>query len=221
MSSRFATPLPQGRGSMRALLGVLLATGLALPLGAQDSSAVSAPSGPCYRARPKPACSAFIVTNFGAYIVLSRRFGDDTPLRAVADWGVMFNVGARNAIGGSFFASLDEAGFGAGPAVRYRRWLSATASVEMAVGTPVVTSSEIKPGSVFGLVRWSPDHWFAVTVRPEVLRKQFVCGPVTCTEETRGRLSLGAEVGWVPGLVLTVGSAATILIVIVTALGGD
>src|SRR5437879_9035072 len=66
----------------------------------------------CYRARPKPACSAFAFTNFGTYVLLGSDNGSgDTPLRAVADWGVMANVDSRNAIGASVFARLDRLGF--------------------------------------------------------------------------------------------------------------
>src|SRR5205085_358967 len=78
----------------------------------------------CYRARPKSVCSAFAFTNFGTYLVLGSDItSGDTPLRAVADWGVMANVDSRNAIGASVFASLDRLGVGVGPAVHYRRWV--------------------------------------------------------------------------------------------------
>ena len=77
----------------------------------------------CYRARPRPACSAFVFTNFGAYLVLSQDGTNDTPFREVADWGFMANVTPRDAVGASVFASLDRLGFVVGPAVRYRRWL--------------------------------------------------------------------------------------------------
>src|SRR5438094_4406793 len=90
----------------------------------ETAPAQEAQSSFCYRARPKPACSAFAFTNFGGYLVLGSDLTGDTPLREVADWGVMANLDARNAVGGSVFASLDRLGFGLGPSVRYRRWLS-------------------------------------------------------------------------------------------------
>src|SRR5919198_3809854 len=102
-------------------------------------TAVSAqtPAPLCFRARPRPACSAFLVTNFGSYVVLGADPVDDTPFREIADWGVMVNTSPRDAVGGSVFASLDRLGFAVGPAVRYRRWLPSSASVELAVGTPL------------------------------------------------------------------------------------
>ncbi len=171
----------------------------------------------CYRARPKPACSAFVFTSFGGYLLLSSDNSGVTPFREVADWGAMVNVGTKDAVGGSVFASLDRDGFALGPAARYRRWLSAAASVEVAVGTPLVTSSgDLQPGSVFGFAKWSPNDWFSVAARPEQVRSTTVtgCGPTACTTASRmrGRMSVGMEFGRVPGVVLTVlGGAAGFL----------
>src|SRR5437867_176223 len=62
---------------------------------ARDSSAAGQrPTPLCYRARPKPACSAFILTNFGGYAVTG-----DFPVGVVVDWGWMANVSTRSAIG--------------------------------------------------------------------------------------------------------------------------
>ena len=171
----------------------------------------------CYRARPRPACSAFVFTNFGAYLVLSRDGTNDTPFREVADWGFMANVTPRDAVGASVFASLDRLGFVVGPAVRYRRWLSSAAALDIAVGTPLVTTTDdIQSGSVFGLVRWSPNDWLAVAARPELVRRsEFLgCGPTTCTSgiQSRGRVSLGLEFGRVPGLALTAAAGVATLL---------
>ncbi|OLB17462.1 MAG: hypothetical protein AUH12_04415 [Gemmatimonadetes bacterium 13_2_20CM_69_8] len=126
----------------------------------------------------------------------------DFPLGGVVDWGLMVNVSTRDAIGTSVFASLDPLGFGLGPAVRYRRWLPPSGSFEVAVGTP--------------LTRWSPNQWFAVAARPELVHRPvfFWGGPTnTCTSEVqwRRRVPLGVEFGWVPGLALTAASGFTIV----------
>jgi hypothetical protein len=148
---------------------------------------------------------------------------NDTPLREVADWGLMANVTTRNAVGASMFASLDRLGFTLGPAVRYRRWLPSGGSVEFAVGTPLVTSTAYPlSGTVFGLVRWSPNQWFALAARPELVRRTVFlgCGPTSCNSavQSRGRLSLGMEFGGVPGLALTgVAGAATMVIAALVA----
>lgn len=200
-------------------------TRLVVPLlvaGSAGLAAQEAPASLCYKARPKPACSSFAFTNFGAYLIVVDELGG-TPLREVADWGVMLNVGRRNAVGFSVFASLDETGFVAGPAARYRRWLSSVAALEVAVGTPMARSTQnIESGSVFGLARWNPNNWLALAVRPEVLHKPTVlgCGPTSCTIATRShtRVSLGAELGRVPGAALTgVAGVTTLLLYLAVA----
>lgn len=203
---------------MRAFVCIaLVAVSTTAPLAAQDPTAGGAPGQLCLRAKPKPACSAFLLTNFGGYLVLGRGQSGGTPLRGVADYGFMVNVTTRDAIGASVFASLDRDGFGVGPAAHYRRWITPSASFEVAVGAPLVTASEMETGSVFGLLKWSPNHWFAVAARPELLRQSvYLCGPTTCTFEvqSRGRVSLGAEAGAVPGLVLTAASGVAVLTIV-------
>ncbi len=200
---------------------------LSIPLLLAWSNTAPAQQSFCYRARPKPACSAFAFTNFGGYLVLGSDLTGDTPLREVADWGVMANLDARNAVGGSVFASLDRLGFGLGPSVRYRRWLSPTASVDVALGAPLLaTTNNLRSGSLFGLVRWSPNHWFALAARPELVRAPVFlgCGPTGCNipVRSRARLSVGMELGWVPGLTLTaVGGLATALLAALIAAMGD
>lgn len=186
-------------------------------------SAQASSSSLCYHARPKPACSAFAFTSFGAYALFGNNRYTGTELREVADWGVMVNVGEKDAVGGSVFASLDRDGFALGPAARYRRWLSASASVEVAVGTSLVSSSgNLQPGSVFGLVKWSPNDWFSIGARPELARATTItgCGPTGCATATRmrGRLSVGMEIGRAPGLVLTaLGGAGGYLLALLAA----
>jgi len=195
-----------------------------LALAGQDSDATRKPSPFCFRARPRPACSGFAVTTFGAYVVVAGNANHDTPLRAVADWGLMFNVSDRDAIGASLLASLDEAGFAAGPMVRYRRWLPPARSLEVAVGIPVTTGEDVQRGSVLGLVRWSPSHWFAVAARPEILRRlTYVCGPSACVPEhlSRARLSVGAELGEVPGAVMTGASGVVGFIIVLILISAD
>ncbi len=200
----------------------LVVVSTVLPLAAQDSTAVAVPGRFCLRARPKPDCAAFAVTTVGGFVMFGRGNGASSSARAVLDYGFMFNTGARDAFGGSVFASLDGDGFAIGPAIRYRRWLSQTASVEVAVGKPV--AGDEAAGAVFGLIKWSPNHWLSVAARPEI-RRGVVCGPSICAYQSQGRLSLGTEVGAAPGLVLTgvgaVGFAAFLAIFLAAGGWGD
>jgi len=192
---------------MRACVCVaLVVVSTATPLAAQDSTAGGAPGQLCFRARPKPACSAFLLTNFGYYLVLGRNQSGGPPLRGVLDYGFMINITTGDAIGASVFASLGWDAFGVGPAARYRRWIPPSGSFEVAVGTSLVSFPNMETSSVLGLVKWSPNHWFAVAVRPELVRP-----PVYSEVQSRGRVSLGMEVGSVPGLVLTAASGVALL----------
>jgi len=192
-----------------AVLAILVSA--AVPSAAQDSLGTIATKAICFRAKPKPACSAFLVTNFGPYVgVAGRDYRFQARLRLVADWGVMFNVSTREAIGASWFASLDDDEFMVGPVARYRRWTSPRASIEFAVGTPLYAYSNWNRGpllgSILGLVRWSPASWFSVTARPELHLRRVYVGPSYNDFEIqpRGRFSIGMEGGQVPGIVLLV-----------------
>jgi hypothetical protein len=203
-----------------ACMGLVVVSSVA-PLAAQGSPRVGAPGRFCLRARPKPDCSAFAVTTVGGFVMFGRSDGAPSSERGVLDYGFMVNTGARNAFGGSVFASVDQDGYAIGPAVRYRRWLTSTSSLEVAVGKPLV--GDEADGAVFGLVKWSPNHWFSLAARPEI-RRAFVCGPATCHYQSQGRLSLGTEVGAAPGLVLTgVGGLGflAVLAILLAGYGGD
>ncbi|HWC72342.1 MAG TPA: hypothetical protein VG454_00295, partial [Gemmatimonadales bacterium] len=74
---------------------------------ADESTAHAAPSSSCYHARPRPACSSFVLTNFGTYVFFGNVTGPVPglgQLRGVADWGWMANISARDAIGATMFA---------------------------------------------------------------------------------------------------------------------
>jgi hypothetical protein len=204
-----------------AFAGLVVVSTVA-PLAAQEPTPPAAPGGFCLRARPKPECAAFAVTTIGGFVMFGRSNGESSSMRGVLDYGFMFNTSARDAFGGSFFASLDGSGFALGPAVRYRRWLTTTSSLEVAVGKPFL--GDEAQGAVFGLVKWSPNHWLAVAARPEI-RRGVVCGTSTCAYKSQGRLSLGTEVGAAPGLVLTgvagVGFAAFLVILLTAGGWGD
>ncbi len=186
--------------SARTLVFVGLVVSTVAPLAAQEPIAPGTPERFCLRAKPKPECGGFAVTTVGGYVMFGRSNGASSSMRGVVDYGFMVNSGTRNAFGASVFASLDQDGFALGPAVRYRRWFTPTASLEVAVGKPLV--GDEADGAVFGLVKWSPNHWLALAARPEI-RRGPTCGPSTCTYGSQGRLSLGTEVGAAPGLVLT------------------
>jgi hypothetical protein len=202
---------------MRAVTALLLLLAGPAVLSGQDAAPL------CYHPRPRADCGAFLLTNFGGYLLVGKDDWGGSPYREVADWGAMVNVGKKDAVGGSVFASFDRAGLLIGPELRYRRWLSASAALDVAVGTPLVSSSgSLLSGSITGLVRWSPSPWLAVAARPEALRwtSTVSCTPSGCVTASRyhPRMSLGVEVGGVPGVVFTgLGAAGTYLLYLLVA----
>src|SRR5207247_9570413 len=96
----------------------------------------------------------------------------------MADWGALAHVGPRDAVGVSFFASLHADAFVLGPAVRYRRWIGPGQSVDIALGTPVLSSDYGATLSAYVLVKWNPVHCFGIAPLPEARR------PVTTFYQT-------------------------------------
>ena len=98
-----------------------------------------APLRHCYRGRPAPECDTFVLTEVGAYRVLSSTSRSPAQLpnepagSAVADFethsdfevGMMRNVGGRSAIGAAMLVGVDGEGERYGAKIRYRRWLRA------------------------------------------------------------------------------------------------
>ena len=208
MSIQEHVPEQSGASTIIALAMLLTA---ALPATVFAQAPGRDAANPCFRARPAPECSVFFITNAGGYFKPGRSYGG-TPLRAIVDWGVMVNTSPGHAIGGSWFATLDEDDFSTGPAVRYRRWFEGGRSLDVSLGTPVA-GDQLKAGSIFGLVKYNPVHWFGVGVRPEYLRRSvFTCGPSICTEHTATSMRVygGVELGWIPGLGLALGGGAAL-----------
>lgn len=171
--------------------------------------------------------TTFLLTSAGVYVGTGAGAGTSS-LRLIADYGVMMNLG-QSAIGGSWFVALDANGFSTGPVVRYRRWLTARASLDVAIGTPVANGSAfgsdglLQPGSVLALAKYNPAPWFGVALRPEYVRRlNVVCDAFTCAEQTTsaGRVYAGAELGELPGVVLTV-LGGLFALVGITAIAGS
>ena len=168
--------------------------------------------GLCFRCRAYPECRAFFITNSGLYYQLGARAGA-TPARAIVDWGAMVNLSPRNAIGASWFISAAENELSTGPVLRWRQWLGTTQSIDVAIGTPIAGGNLLRPGSVLGLVKYNPVYWLGVAARPELARfhDEYVCDEAGCRalSGTKTRLSLGAEVGELPGFLLGTAAGVT------------
>ena len=210
-------------GILSFLLWVCWFSTSAFGTGSDSSSVAQAGSCTlCWRNRPIEHCRAMVLTNFGGYLQKSTISGGE-PLRAVADLGVLVNVGARNAVGASLFVSYDTGvGIILGPAVRYRRWLSPTQSIDLALGTPLYTSDYEAALSAYGLVKYNPTHWLGFAVRPELRRHTSSdFGTGSASTRTSFVISAGVEVGWIPGSALAAASGVVGLIFVTLLAEGN
>ena len=163
---------------------------------------------PCWPARPAPGCRAFVLTNFGIYVAGGDRHDYDGRYRVLGDWGGMINVTRHDAVGATFFFSVDwdlEHGgqFGGGPALRYRRWITSRSALEVAVGHRIRRAGR-DSGAVFWMVKYSPSPLIGLALRGEVVSG--VCPSAVCCAcwgrgwVTSRRVLAGVEVGEAPGL---------------------
>ena len=202
-------------------LAVLACIGAPLTARAQAAhdSAVGIP-GVCWNARPAPACKMLLITSFGAYLDFPQENGVNEH-RLEGELGLMVNVAPRDAVGATFVFLTDKNGrFSQGLALRYRRWLGARNSVEVAAGYRG-GADLIDKGAVIGMVKYNFGPTFGLILRPELLQS---CPPwwgglCVRTGPAVSRLrvpvgvelgsSLGVEAAALVGLVAFVISAAT------------
>ena len=154
--------------------------------------------------RPLPDCKTFFLPNAGLYFSITNKYAYETRWRGVVEPGVMVNITKHDAIGGSWFFIADDDGFTTGPAIRYRRWFARERSLDVAVGTPVSSSEEVQAGSIYGLIKYNPVHWFGVAVRPEYVRRpEYSDSSGTYSTGSSGRVYAGVEFSGMPGLALS------------------
>src|SRR5712672_356449 len=138
---------------LRLAVWILVLTVYFLPLNARAQSppTESAQASPpkessthttgrwALHARPLPACRGFFVTNAGVYLELTRSQDFVLRVRGNLDYGAMVNVSGHDAIGASWFLTVDDDGVATGPVIRYRRWCARERSLDLAVGTPAAS----------------------------------------------------------------------------------
>jgi hypothetical protein len=199
-----------------ALFAVALLASVA-GVAAQEPGAAPPADDFCFRARPRSECRVFFVTNTGAYLQLDAP--DVDQIRFAADWGAMVNVSSASAVGASWFLFAQSGdNVTTGPALRWRRWLGSTQSLDIALGTNVYggASESFDVGSVLGLVKYNPLPWLGIAARPELIRTNaYHCTEEGCPPPVRGterRLYLGAEVGELSGLGLGVAAGVAVAV---------
>lgn len=158
----------------------------------------------CLFARASPGCSLFTVTNFGYYF-MDYGAGASDAQRGAVDLGLMLKLGRRNAVGATWFISHDGSDMLTGPMLRYRRWVSGTASVDLGIGINT-NADDFVAGGAIGLVKFNPVDWVGIGIRPGIVRQYgYSCTGAQCEwrpVQTRSLL-LGVEFGGKPGLIAT------------------
>lgn len=196
------------------------------PLAAQPAAA---PRAVCWRAAPKASCRVIILTNFGISLLVGSRetvihdpvtgfpSGATRPIRVggrvVGDWGLLVNVGQRDALGVSLLGSGETIGSGEqfelSTFLRYRRWLGQQRSLDFGVGMPVILRNSSGVRSPYGLVKLNLNSQWGVALRPEV-RRYISFSTAPPIKRSTMFLSAGVEGGEWPGFILS-SLGATIL----------
>lgn len=210
------------------------------PLAAQPAPG---PRSLCWVAAPKAACSVIVLTNFGVYAFGGSRervtgfdpatgqpTGVSRPIRvggrATGDWGLLLNVGQRDAVGVSVFGSGETTsdGYGdqfeLGAFLRYRRWFGTKRSLDLAVGMPVILRNGDALRSPYGLVKLNLDPRWGVALRPE-LRRSYSFSTAPPSKRSTLFLSAGVELGEWPGFALSSLGGAILGILTLIALGNS
>jgi hypothetical protein len=125
--------------------------------------------------------------------------------RALGDWGLLVNLGGRDAIGVSVFGSVRSKAPGHEAELvglaRYRRWLGPDRSLDLGIGMPLIVDNTDVRRAPYGLVKFNFDRRLGVALRPELRRT------ISFTSEPRPRtklfLSAGVEIGEPPGFALS------------------
>ena len=222
----------EGELSGRVIALVIAALSLPLFAAAQDPPSSSTPAPPDASGcafHPAPECRYFGVTDFGFAFGTTRktRFTFDTaePRReAFTEGGLMRNIDSHDAVGVTWFLAFDNDVGSTGPGARYRRWLTKQRSLDAGVGIPVA-SSDYDAGTLFGLIRYSPNELVGLTVRPERIRRtRFECVNSTCAEQPDNhlRVLVGGDLGGKAGAVVTAwfGAAVGVAMVLMMLAGG-
>lgn len=196
------------------------------PTAVPDSVPVDSADEPRVAAPLHVPGKIFLLTNSGAYVQLAGYRG--AGFRAMLDWGPMVNLSARDAVGATWFLTFErtDANFSTGPVLHWRRWLGPRQSLDVALGTPISGGRPLRPGSLLGLVKYSPAQWFGIAARPELIRHdEYGLGATSDVPppmRTDARLYVGPEFGAVPGVALGVAGAVTLgLVVLAFVLSGE
>lgn len=158
------------------------------PVDSTADSSRTPPPPSCWRARPRPPCEGFFLTDFGLEVPVASTRRTDAPgvrggqgpdfgIRGVWTFGFMGTAG-RHSHGATLSFLLDEM---IGESLsytlewRYRNWLSRSAAVDAAIGYKRAPMWQNGAGLVPArgmtmLVALTPNRWIGVSARMDLMR---------------------------------------------------
>ena len=195
------------------------------------------PRSPALRGLPSPEQRGFTLLQAGYLRQLGPVSAEQDRAVLVADAGRMWNVDARHSLGGTVMLAASNEFTRIGVKPRYRRWLSRTASLDLAPGVffsvPGDGNPEHSPIGFIGESSLTFGDWFAITGAVHVVgTKEFtyhypeptpsppVPPTVTVESGTRASAFVGVKVG---GEAAVVGALASLALIglMILAYGGS
>jgi len=90
----------------------------------------------CFRGHPRPRCAGFMVLEFTGAMRLNSKAGPTDKANAYLYWstGYLHNTGVRTSLGAGVKLTADSDGSRFAIVGRYRHWLSARTSIDLAPG---------------------------------------------------------------------------------------
>lgn len=190
----------------------------------------------CWRGRPAPACTTFLLAEGNAYLALAgsrytragTRGGPVTrnlELARYVAWevGGMLNVDTNDAVGGSVLLGVDANGARWALKGRYRRWLDAGTAVDVGAGVLGAARAvqresgfidQVPAVGLTGDLSVGATEWASIGVRADVLFSPEHDEPATA-------YYLGTRLGTRPALAATavpvVAAAVTLLVILVVS----
>jgi hypothetical protein len=170
------------------------------------ADSIMQPDGFCFRGQALPACRTFAITEFGYGRGLWNDL-DETglghhvePHLVFWELGAMRNLGVRSAVGGTFLLTSRAS---VGLKARYRQWLGAEFSLDLAPGLIVIDDrSSARTPAFTGHLVLNYGDWLSLGAMLETSRfaaDPFNAQPATSTTKPYFTLRVGSYPGVISG----------------------
>ena len=140
-----------------------------------------------FRGKPLPECKMFFITEAGGFLT---KDVDLVEFGLTTEFGLMFNLNKRSALGATVFHQMGADLNGVGFKVRYRHWLNSSFSVDISPGLWLL--SEWKTPAFTGHVGLNFKDWIVLFAQMNNQRG---------TLFSRKVFSLGIKLGSYPGII--------------------